>query len=149
MALLAKRRFEATREAVSKLHEVQLLLSECGDDWKPEQVRRGGLADPTASRAAYNVDELGYRLEDLRRQETELIDLIGLSLVLIERVRQGLGAKYADVLDQRYIDCLHWKDVLIEGETIPRRTGQLWVNVACDWIDSVGVANLLRGNLEV
>lgn len=127
------------------------------DDWKPPGVKAGTeTSDPTASRAIYAVDELGVKLEALRAEERELEQLIGESLAIIAGVRDGLGDKYADVLDARYIDGEKWQDIADRFESsheskdaVKPRTVQNWAQVAFDWIDSVGVSRLLRGEVDV
>ena len=142
-------RFVKTRSAVIELAEVQALLSECGDDWKPDSVKGSGISDPTASRAIYNVDVLGEKLELLRAREAELIDYIGVTLAIIEGVREGLGSDYADILDQRYIDGLPWRDVCVGGSPVPLSTGKHKVSIAFDWIDSLGISKVLKHDYEI
>ena len=122
---------------------------ENGDDWKPVQVHSKGVSDPTANQAAYNVDILGDVLEDLRKRESELESFVGVTLMLINRVGEGLGNDYAMILDQRYIDGLEWKDVRLNGVKVPRSTGKRKVAIAFDWIDSLGLARLERGEFEL
>ena len=148
-AVTARDRFEQTRKAVIELWNVQALISENGDDWKPEDVHGGGISDPTASRACYNVDVWCERLELLRARERELIDFIGTTLAIIEAVRRGLGDDYADILDQRYIDGLRWCDVLMDGEPVTLSTGKRKVAIAFDWIDSIGLTGVLKGEYEL
>ena len=138
-------RFTETRARVQRLHSVQLaLMFEC-DDWKPPQVRsKGETSDPTAARACYIVDELESKLTSLRQEESELLEYIGLTLRIIDGIRRGLGGKYADVLEARYIDCRKWKDI-----DISRSHGRDLINVACDWVDSLGVSRVLSGNYEL
>lgn len=134
-----------------------MLLMYEGDDWKPEGVRAStDTPDPTASRAIYAVDELADKLDALRAEERELTDLIGESIVIIEAVKRGFGEKYADVLDAHYIDGETWAQIAEcyesphEGkETVSKWTVRGWAHVALDWIDSVGVSRLLRGEVEV
>ena len=145
----ARDRFVATRKAVIELDNIHALIMTEGDDWKPPGVHVRGIADPTASRAIRNVDEWDEQLIELRKRESELEHFIGVTLALIEAVRRGLGDDYAALLDQRYIDCLPWKHVEINGETVARSTGKMKVAIAFDWIDSVGVSRLLRGDDEV
>ena len=142
-------RFAETRARVQRLHSVQLaLMFEC-DDWKPPQVRsKGETSDPTATRACYYVDELESKLTSLRQEESELLEYIGLTLRIIDGIRHGLGGKYADVLEARYIDCLKWRDVAKQCD-ISRSRGYELVNVACDWVDSLGVSRVLSGNYEL
>jgi len=153
----ARERFEATREAVKRLHDVQLaIMYEC-DDWKPPAIKaHNEQADPTASRAIYRVDELSEKLEALREEERELTQLIGETLAIIAAVRDGFGDKYADVLEARYIDCEKWQTIADDYESnhkgkdkVKPRTVQNWAQVAFDWIDSVGVSRLLSGRIEL
>ena len=92
--MAARDRFVKTREAVMELAQVQALIMTEGDDWKPEGAHSSGISDPTANRAAYNVDTWADKLEELRSRESELLDFIGLSLRIIEAVRDGLGDDY-------------------------------------------------------
>ena len=145
----ARERFKATRAAVTRLHDVQLLLMYNGDDWRPEGVRAAHeTSDPTAQQAIRNVDELAEKLEALRREEQELTDLIGESLAIIEGVRTGFGEVYANLLEWRSIDLLTWSDIH-EQHGIPRSSGHYLLGIAYDWIDSVGVSRLLRGEVDV
>ena len=149
LAMTARDRFVQTRKAVIELWNVQALISEGGDDWKPEDVHGGGIGDPTASRACYNMDVWGERLEQLRERERELIDFIGVTLAIIGAVRLGLGDDYADILDQRYIDGLRWCDVEVDGEPVALPTGKRKVAIAFDWIDSIGLTGVLKGEYEL
>lgn len=145
----AKERFKRTRQAIKRLHEVQLqIMYEC-DDWKPPQVKtKTDKSDPTANKAIYNVDELGEKLEALRNEERELTDLIGTSLAIIEAVREGFGEIYANLLEWRYIDCWTWKRIY-DDTGITRDRGRYAIDIAFDWIDSVGVSRLLKGEVEI
>ena len=142
-------RFVQTRTAIVELQSVQALISEGGDDWKPDNVKGGGISDPTANQACYNVDVWGEKLEQLRAYEAELLEFIGVTLAVIEGVRKGLGDEYADILDQRYIDGLRWCDVEINGKPVPSATGKRKVAIAFDWIDSVGLTGVLGGDYEL
>ena len=147
--MTARDRFERTRHAVIELANVQALIAENGDDWKPDDVGGGGVGDPTAARACYNVDIWGERLEHLRARESELLDFIGTTLAIIEGVRRGLGNEYADILDQRYIDGLRWCDVVVDGEPVALPTGKRKAAIAFDWIDSVGMTGITEGDYEL
>ena len=147
--MTARDRFTATYRAVIELNNIKALIASDGDDWKPPGVHAPGVSDPTASRAIRNVDYWGVKLEELRKRETELEDFIGVTLAIIEAVRAGLGHDYADILDQRYIDGFAWRDVTLNGEVVPRSTGKRKVAIAFDWIDSVGISRLLKGEYEV
>ena len=144
----ARDRFVQTRSAVVELNNIKALIMSDGDDWKPPNVRGKGIADPTAARAIRNVDEWGEQLEELRRRETELESFIGVSLAIIESVRDGFGDIYALLLDARYIDGLTWAQIH-DDYGIAKSTGHYLLGIAFDWIDSVGVSRLLREEYEV
>ena len=144
----ARDRFVQTRSAVVELNNIKALIMSDGDDWKPQNVRGKGIADPTAARAIRNVDEWGEQLEELRRRETELESFIGVSLAIIESVRDGFGDIYALLLDARYIDGLTWAQIH-DDYGIAKSTGHYLLGIAFDWIDSVGVSRLLREEYEV
>ena len=145
----AKERFQRTKRAVKRLHEVQLQIMYGCDDWKPPQVKtKTDKSDPTANKAIYNVDELGEKLEALRKEETELTDFIGVSLAIIEAVRNGFGEIYANLLEWHYMDGLKIAQIS-EDEGINRTYCYQLIEVAFDWIDSVGVSRLLNGETEV
>ena len=140
----ARDRFVQTRSAVVELNNIKALIMSDGDDWKPPGVKVNAVSDPTASRAIRNVDEWGEQLAELRKRESELEHFIGTTLQIIEAVRSGLGSDYADILDKRYIDCLTWQQM-----DMPKSTGKLKVAIAFDWVDSIGISKLLRGEFEV
>ena len=145
----ARERFKHTRRCIARLNEVKLLIMYECDDWKPSEVKsKHQISDPTATKATYNVDELGEKLEALRKEEQELEEFIGVSLVIIKAVRNGFGEIYATVLDARYIDCKKWSEIRDEYG-IPKSTGHYLLDIAFDWIDSVGVSRLLKGDVEV
>lgn len=146
--MTARERFERTRDAVRRLDDVHALIMSGCDDWHPDGGKGAGIGDPTANRAIRNVDVLADKLDALRAEERELTSLIGDSLVIIEGVRRGLGERYGDVLEARYIDCWEWATVTAHYE-IPKSTGGYMLGIAFDWIDSVGVARLMRGEYEV
>ena len=61
-----------------------------------------------------------------------------------------------DVLEARYIDNEKWPDIADKYESnhenrekVTVRTVQNWAAVACDWVDSVGVSKLLKGEIEL
>lgn len=145
----ARMRFEATRKAVKRLDEVHALIMYDGDDWKPPGIKaHNETSDPTAKRAIYNVDELGTKLEALRAEERELIQLIGESGTIIESVKSGFGEIYGYLLEWRYIDGKTWTEIHDE-QGIAKSTGHYLIGIAFDWIDSVGVSRLLRGEVDV
>ena len=146
----ARERFNATRRAVKRLNEVHLLIIYDCDDWQPEgvHVRATHTPDPTANRAIFNADERGEMLAALRTEERELTSIIGESLRIIAAVRDGFGEIYATLLESRYIDCATWKEIH-DDHGIPKSTGNNLVGIAFDWIDSVGVSRLLKGEVEL
>lgn len=145
----AKERFEATRRAIGRLAEVQALIMYDCDDWQPESVHSAHeVSDPTARQAIYAVDELADKLEALRKEERELTDLIGDTLAIIDAVKQGFGTIYGNLLEWHYIDGQTWTQIH-EERGIPRSTCYYLRDIAFDWIDSVGVSRLLRGEVEV
>lgn len=145
----ARERFERTRPAITRLDEVKHLIMFGGEDWKPPTIKtRHETSDPTAQKAIYNVDILADKLDALRAEERELEDFIGTTLAIIEGVRLGFGEIYATLLDHRYID--GWTFERIHKETgVAKSTAHGLIDIACDWIDSVGVSRLLVGNTEI
>ena len=145
----AKERFELTYRAVNRLTDVKrLILYEC-DDWKPPDVpNRHQTSDPTAQAAIYRVDELGDKLAALRVEEAELEGFIGETLAIISAVHDGFGEIYALLLELRYVDGATWAEIE-ERTGIKKSTGHYLLNIAFDWIDSVGVARVLSGQFEI
>lgn len=145
----ARTRFEEVRRSVERLHDVQLMIM-CGcEDWRPPGVSsRKSTPDPTASAAIRHVDELEGKLAALRAEEEELTDFIGEALVIVRAVRDALGGKYADLLEWRYIDCMSWSKIE-EDHGVVRRTGNRRIDVAFDWIDSIGITRIIAGDLEI
>lgn len=144
----ARDRFVQTRQAVIELNNIKALIMSDGDDWKPPGVKVHAVSDPTASRAIRNVDEWGEQLAELRKRESELEHFIGVSLAIIEAVRDGLGETYAQLLDARYIDDEPWAHIQ-ERLNINKKRGSYLLGIAFDWIDSVGVSRLLRKDYEI
>ena len=131
------------------MHEVQLMIMNDCDEWRPPSVSsRHSTPDPTANAAIRHVDELEGKLKALREEESELIDMIGEAIVVIEAVREGLGNKYADILEWFYIDCLTWEDIR-RAHDVPKTTGYRDRCIAFDWIDSIGITRILAGDLEI
>ena len=149
MKLDARARFERARAAVDRLHNVQMLIMNDCQDWRPQTVRaRRQKPDPTANAAIYRVDELDQLLAALRAEERELLRTIGEALAVIQGVREGLGDKYADALEWRYIDCRTWEYIRDECG-VSRSTARGRIDVALDWVDSIGITRILSGDLEV
>jgi len=133
--MTARARFVAIRKAVIELETVQALITECGDDWKPDSVGHVLNVDGVANKAIYNVEVLSVRLAELQAREAELIELIGNGLKDIERVRAGLSDRHASVLEQRYIDVLPWRYVEYGGRRVKLSTGKKLVAEAFKWLD--------------
>jgi len=145
----AKERFEKLPKAVERLNEVKLLIMYECDDWRPHEERVSkAINDPTAQRAIYLVDEVSEKLEALRSEEAELESFIGESLAIIQAVHDGFGEIYAKLLEARYIDGLSWSDVH-DSYGIAKSTGHYLLDIAFDWIDSIGVSKLLSGRYEL
>ena len=141
--VLARERFEQTRAAINRLDDVKrALMYEC-EDWKPPSLRvRTGVSDPTGKAAIYRADDLPAMLDNLRREEHELTEYIGTTLRLLEAVRAGLGDKYANILDWVYIDRMSWQ-AIADAYHVSRSTGHQWRDIAFDWIDTIGIKELL------
>lgn len=141
-------RMHATRSAVVRLSDVQLaIMMEC-EDWRPPGVKKPGVSDPTANQAIYRADYLANRMESLKQEEHELIEFIGTSLRLLQHIRDGLGKRYGDILEWLYVDCLTWAEIR-DTYHVPKSTGDEWRKVACDWVDSLGLKKVLRGEYEL
>ena len=145
----ARERFERTRRSVARLNEVKLLIMYGCDDWRPAHIRaKTDKPDPTANEAAFRVDVLGEQLDELKREEAELESFIGTTLAIIAQVRAGFGEIYANLLEWHYIDGRTWTNIS-EDTGIKRSTCYYLRDIACDWVDSVGVSQLLRGKTEI
>lgn len=145
----AQERFELTRRRIARLNEVKALIMYGCDDWRPEHIRaKTDKPDPTANEAAYRVDVLGEQLDELKREEYELEQFIGITLAIIAQVRAGFGEIYANLLDWHYIDGRTWTNISADTG-IKRSTCYYLVDIAFDWIDSVGVSRLLKGEMDV
>lgn len=81
---------------------------------------------------------------ELRRRCETAEAIVGLALRVIEGVRLGMGERYAEVLDMRYVDAMPWDEVA-ERCGCSERTARRVRDVACDYIDSVGLAGAARG----
>ena len=141
--LLARDWLESKRRDVARLEEVQsLIMNEC-EEWRPETSKPTGISDPTARQAIYRAGELAERMEALREEERDLIDSIGQALVVIESVRDGLGERYADILEAVYIDRLSMR-AASDRLGVSKSSVHQWRNIALDWLDSVGIGRAVR-----
>ena len=145
----ARERFELTRRRIARLNEVKLLIMYGCDDWRPQHIRaKTDKPDPTANEAMHRVDVLSEQLDELKREEQELESFIVVTLTIIAQVRAGFGEIYANLLEWHYIDGKTW--TMIHADTgIKRSTCYYLADIAFDWIDSVGVSRLLKGDVEV
>ena len=145
----AHERFERTRRSVARLNEVKLLIMYGCDDWRPAHIRaKTDKPDPTANEAMHRVDVLGEQLDELKREESELESFIGVTLTIIAQVRAWFGEIYANLLEWHYIDGRTWTNIS-EDTGIKRSTCYYLVDIAFDWVDSVGVSRLLNGEVEL
>lgn len=145
----AHERFERTRRSVARLNEVKLLIMYGCDDWRPAHIRaKTDKPDPTANEAMHRVDVLGEQLDELKREQDELESFIGVTLAIIAQVRAGFGEIYANLLEWHYIDGRTWTNIS-EDTGIKRSTCYYLRDIACDWVDSVGVSRLLNGEVEL
>ena len=145
----AHERFERTRRSVARLNEVKLLIMYGCDDWRPAHIRaKTDKPDPTANEAMHRVDVLGEQLDELKREQDELESFIGVTLTIIAQVRAGFGEIYANLLEWHYIDGRTWTNIS-EDTGIKRSTCYYLRDIACDWVDSVGVSRLLNGEIEI
>lgn len=140
----ARDRFVLTRKYVVELDAIKARLMEHGDDWRPEGVKVQGPSDPTEKQAEYNIDVLGGILDELRARERDLESFIGVTLVIIQRVRDGLGDDYGELLERRYVDNLTWRDC-----DVTLSTGKRKCSIAFDWIDSLGLERLIAGEYDL
>ena len=147
--LSMRERLNQTKKDVKRLNDIHLqIMFEC-DDWKPPFVKtKSDKSDPTANRAVYNVDELESKLNSLRAEESELLEHIGFTLRIIDGVRKGLGVKYAEIIEMRYIDLLSWRYIR-KTIGVPKSSGYDMISIACDWVDSIGVAKIISGDYEI
>lgn len=85
------------------------------------------------------------RAGELRAGVAEAERVVGRALRVIEGVRRGIGERYADVLDMRYVDAMPWDEVA-QRMGCSERTARRVRDVACDYVDSVGMAGAMRGD---
>lgn len=141
----ARQFFHAVRRAVTDIPMLNERVRDGVDGI--ERIRadtghqKNATGDPTASTAIFLLEiaskELSRLRETLERQE----ELVGHALVVIECTRAGLGEKFADALDARYVDALTW-DGAAEALGCSDRTAQTRCDVALDWLDSGGLREI-------
>lgn len=142
-----RQRFEQTRADVLELNEVLALIMYHGDNWKPESVS-SGMGNPTEAKALALLHFEQSQLAYLVARRDELTLHIGRTLRVIQAVHDGFGEIYAILLEHRYVDVWTWSRIHDEYG-ISRQRGHYLIGVAFDWIDSVGVSKLLRGEYEI
>lgn len=81
---------------------------------------------------------------ELRRRCETAEAIVSRALRVIEGVRSGMGERYADVLDMRYVDAMPWDEVA-ERLGCAERTARRVRDVACDYIDAVGIDGAMDG----
>ena len=81
---------------------------------------------------------------ELRRRCETAEAIVGRALRVIEGVRLGMGERYADVLDMRYVDAMPWDEVA-QRCGCSERTARRVRDVACDYIDAVGIDGAMDG----
>lgn len=143
----ARARFDQTRQDVMELDEVLTLIVFHGENWRPESVS-SGMGNPTESKALALIGFEERSLPYLERRRDELTEHIGRTLKVIQAVHDGFGEIYAILLEHRYIDVWPWSRIH-EEYGISRQHGHYLIGVAFDWIDSVGVSKLLKGEYEL
>ena len=145
----ARERFELTRRRIARLNEVKLLIMYGCDDWRPQHIRaKTDKPDPTANEAMHRVDVLSEQLDELKREEQELESFIVVTLTIIAQVRAGFGEIYANLLEWHYIDGESWT-AISKDRNLNRTYCYQLVDIAFDWIDSIGISRLLRGENEL
>lgn len=146
----ARERFEQTRRAVERLAEVQALIMSGCDDWRPSFARDAAneISDPTANSAIRNVDVVQFKLDELRKEETELLNEIGESLQIIQAVRRCFGDLYGDIIEWRYIDGKSWGRIR-DDYNLTKSAGCYRLGIAFDWIDSIGISRLLQSDADI
>ena len=136
--------FEGIRRKCERVEALQFQIGECADGLRASCIEgaggTGGASDPTERRALSLVE----RDRELSDELDQLSYDVGEALALIDGVGDILGARYAGVLEARYIDGLEWDEIVaLTGKT--RATVFRWHRVALDLIDGLGRAHVLDG----
>lgn len=133
--------FAKVRGCVTAMVEYRLIVDEGADALASKSGGGNGEHDPTASRAIFLAEHDDKVREDAKRKLEECEDYVGAGLTVTESVRRGLGERYADCLEYRYIDCYSISRTAEELEcstsTVKRDT-----DIAHDWVDSQTVEGL-------
>lgn len=143
--------FASCRCAVERLDDIraELLVGVDAPRHAPG-VHASGVPDPTAHDAAYRVDVLARRVAELHVEQDTLLEQIGEAGAVIAGVRAVLGEPYGYVLESYYVDCWCWERVAGEsmrecGVSMSVSTAKRRRDVACDWVDAVGVVRAREG----
>ena len=101
---------------------------------------RSGKSDPTAQSAMALVE-----LEKTMAQTSESLEKDCETVVrLVSGVRAGMGWSYSQVLEDRYINGLLWKQIaMIEGMSVA--TVHRYKEAAFEWIAQVGIIRAMEG----
>ena len=134
--------FARIRRAIKEMDECRIIIDEGADAIASGGGGAGGGEhDPTAARALFLAMHDDRVREAAKARLLVLEDTVGDALKVIERVRRGLGERYADCLDFRYIDGLSITETAermdVSVATVKRDT-----NIAHDWIDSQTIEGL-------
>ena len=97
---------------------------------------------------AIYIEKISVTAPDGNGEEHELEAFIGETLAIIEAVRDGFGEIYANLLEWHYIDGQKWTQIS-NARGINRTYCYQLVDIAFDWIDSVSVSRLLKGEMDV
>lgn len=101
-----------------------------------------GISDPTAARALFLLTTDQQEREKAQRKLERCEELVGVGLRVIHAVDKGLGERYATVLELHYVDCQSIRDcaerLKASAATVKRDLG-----IACDWLDSQKVSEIL------
>lgn len=135
--------FARVRRSIAEMNECRLIIDEGADAIASGGGSGGGSSehDPTATRALFLAMHDDRVREAAKARLSVIEDLIGEALKVIGAVRRGLGERYADCLDCRYIDGASIAEAAarlgISEATVKRDTG-----IAHDWVDSMEHAKL-------
>lgn len=135
-AVGARAFFCALSKTVCRMDSVRYQLEE-DFDYLPQGgsgIRGGGIPKPTEARALWLVCDAPELYEKLTEELSQLELEVGYGLVLCQYVRDGLGRKYGDALETKYIDCLSWSQVAAAMCTTTGYAKRLG-GIAIDWLD--------------
>ena len=132
--------FEDVRKAGARLRQVERLIANHGEDWRPGNGGGTGPGDPTASRAISRVTAT----TDLEREREAIVSFQLEATAICAGVSKALGEHYGAVLLLYYVSGMTWAQV---SEAMGR--SKPWAmqrrDIALDWIDSVGPAHAKAG----